>query len=98
MRPAPQETRAVNHIRLSGQNRIEKERVFLWVVLEVRVLDQDNISGGGLEAAPQRSALPSICRVANDNVRDLSQAVFDDVTCPIRRAIIHNDDLEIGNC
>jgi hypothetical protein len=45
---------------LPGEDRLEQQRIFLRVIFQVRVLNDDNVSGSGLEPTGESGALTSI--------------------------------------
>ena len=50
------------------QDRFKKDRVFSWVILQVRVLNDDHVARSCLETSTQRCSLPEIAFLQNDLV------------------------------
>jgi hypothetical protein len=66
MRPASQEPGAEHNVGTILQNRCKKDRVFLWVILQVRVLNDDHVAGSCLETRAQSCSLAKIALLQHE--------------------------------
>src|SRR5579884_1527258 len=86
------ETRTVNHVGAIFQNRLQKPRIFVGIVLQVGVLNENHVAGGFLEAASQSGAfalIGGLIKNADFTAFELSE----NAARVVRTAVIDNDDL-----
>ena len=87
------EARAVHHVGLVFEDRLEQPRILGRVVFEVGVLHDDHVAGRAAEALTQRGALALVVRlVENANVA-LGLQFFKDGARAVGAAIFDDDDL-----
>ena len=92
---AAEEAGSVHDVGLAGEDGPEEDRVFLRVVLEVGVLDDDEIAGRGAHPGPDRRALPQVARLQEDADAVLAVELAEDVAGAVRRAVVHDHDLAL---
>ena len=90
---AAHEARAEHDIRFAVEDGLEQLRVFLRVVLEIGVLHDDEITSGGGKAGAQRGPLALVALVIEDPGDERDDFTAQNLTRPIGRAVIHDDDL-----
>lgn len=70
MRTTAHESGTENDVGLSIQDGLEQARIFLRVILEVGILDENDVARGGSEATTQSCAFASINAMINDAIGD----------------------------
>src|SRR4029077_19836280 len=88
-------TRTENDICFAAQDRLEQARVFLRIIFEVGVLDENDITGSGCETTAQGRALATINAVVNDAIGNWLDIAFQDRAAAVSRTIIYDDDLDV---
>src|SRR5207302_8320466 len=95
MRAFAHEARTENDICFTAQDRLEQARVFLRIVFEVGVLDENDVAGGGGETTAQGRALTAVKAVVNDAIGNRFDIAFQDRAAAVGRTVIHHDDLDV---
>ena len=90
---ASEEPRAVHDVGVSLLDRPEQLRVLARVVLEVRVLDDDDVAGRLLKTRRDRGALSHVLRLQEDPDAVLAVHLAQDVARAVLRAVVDDDDL-----
>ena len=92
---AAEEPGSVDDVGLARENGPEQDGVFLRVVLEVGVLDDDEIARRGAHAGPDGRALPHVARLQEDPDAVLAVELPEDVPRAVLRAVVHDHDLAL---
>ena len=95
VRTPAHESGAENDVGFSVQNWLEQARIFLGVVLEVRILDEDDFARGGGEATAQSCAFPPINAMINDAIGDGLDIAFQNRAAAVSGTVINDDNLNI---
>src|SRR5256885_10970105 len=97
MRTAPHETRTVNNVSLAHDDRLEQERIVLGVVLQICILNNDDLASRRPKSGSKARALALIDLMVKRRVDAISQLFLDHFAGPVRRAIVHQHDLQGGD-
>ena len=89
-----EEARAVDDVGAALADQLDELRKLLRRVLEVGVLDDDEVAGDLLEAAPQRRALAAVLRLEDQLELQLLGQPRQDVARPVLRPVVHDDQLD----
>ena len=92
MRSAAQEPGTKHNIGTILQNRCQKDGVFARVILQVRVLNDDQVARSCLETRTQRCSLAKIALLQHDLMDPPVGFRFKKFPCSIGRSVIHDDD------
>ena len=90
-----QKSRTVDDVGLAFEDGLEQQRVFARVVLEVRVLDDDDIAGGLAEAARHGGALALILRLQEHAHAVVPVELGQNRPRPIPRPVVDDDDFRL---
>jgi hypothetical protein len=93
-----QEPGAVHDVGNAALDGRQELHIVAGVVLEVRVLNENDLATGSLEASPQRRALAGIARLEQDAqpVRIERLPVDQQLSSAIRGAVVNDDDLLVN--
>ena len=67
-----QEPRTINDVGLARKNGLQQEWIFLGIVFQVGVLDQDDVPRGRAKASPQSCALALIRVMKKSGINHVS--------------------------
>ncbi len=82
-----QTSRTIHDLGLPIQNRLDQRRVITRIVLHIRILNDDDISGCMRDRSADRGAFPLVLPVPEQhNIRDLLKSG----ECSIGRTIVHH--------
>ena len=95
MRPAAHEARTKNRVGIPCQDRFEQDRIFVWIVFEIGVLNDNDLAGGGGESGAQGRAFPLIARPIDNLVAEGRDFLTQDVGSSVGRAIVDDNDFDI---
>ena len=95
MRSAAHEPGTKHNIGAVLQDRFKKDRVFFWVILQVRVLNDDHVARSCLETSTQRCSLPEIAFLQYECVNPPGMFPFEKFSCSIGRSVIHNNNFQV---
>jgi len=100
MRSAAQEPGTENNIGMILENRCKKYGVFLWVVLQVGVLNDYCVARSCLETRAQSCSLAKIALLEHELIDPPMWFRFKKFSRSISRSIIHDDDFDVldGRC
>jgi hypothetical protein len=87
---------AVDHVRFTLQNRPYQVWILPRVVLEIGILDEHDVTAGGLESRPHRRSLAPVLRMLDIGEIDLATLakLLEELTGTICRTVIDDDDLD----
>ena len=97
MRVAAREAGAENNVGFAIDDGFEEARVFLRVVFEVGVLDDDGVAGGGRDAAAQGGAFALVDLVVDDFGDEWGNLGAKQVAGAVTRAIVDDDDFLVSH-
>ena len=83
MRPASQEPGAEHHVGTILQNRRKKDGVFLWVILQVRVLNDYYVASSCLETRAQSCSFAKIALLQYELIDPAVRFCFKKFSCSI---------------
>ena len=86
------ETGAEDDIGLAVDDGFEEARVFVGVVFEVGVLDDDSVAGGGSDAGAERGTFTLVDVVVDDFGDERGDFGAEDFAGAVGRAVIDDDD------
>jgi len=92
VRFATHEARAKDHVGLIVENGLDEERIFVGIVFQVGILNDDNVASGKLETFFEGTAFALIFGLEKDNKAGLGLILFNDVPTGVGTVIIDNDD------
>ena len=90
---ASAETRAEDDVRPAGLDRPQQQRVLGRVVLEVRVLDQQDLAPAPPDRRPDRPPLALVRLVEDDPNAFAPVPRLEDLARAVGRGVVHDDDL-----
>ena len=97
MRSAAHEAGAEDGIRFAFFDGAQEQRIFLRVILEVGVLDDNHIAGDGSETGAQGSTFALVDFVVDNLIHQRSDFRAKKVAGAVSGAVVHDDDFFIGN-
>ena len=97
MRSAAQEPGAKHNIGTILQNRCKKDGVFIRVILQVRVLNDDHVACSCLETGAQSCSLTKIALLQHELMNPSVGFRFKKFSRSIGRSVIHDDDFNVLN-
>ena len=93
---AAEKAGSIYDVGLARENGPEQDRVFLRVVLEVGVLDDDEIARRGAYAGPDGRSLPHVLRLKkNAHPRVAGLQFGKKFSRAIRRTVIHTQQFDL---
>ncbi len=92
MRPLTKETGTKNHVGFSFYNGCHQFWIFIGVVFQVGILDNNRISGNMAKARPDSRPFTHIHIMVHYFIHFSFKASFDDLRGTVIRAIIYQDD------
>src|SRR5690348_15394423 len=96
VRPCAEKARAVNHVSLALEKRLQQSRIFRWIVLQVSILNDDEIAGGFLNATAQGRAFAHILRLQKDpDLRMFSLQLGKNFARSVARSVVHAQQFDL---
>jgi hypothetical protein len=96
VRPGAEKTGAIDDVGFILQQRCEKQWVFVRVIFEVGILDDDEIAGRFRNAAAQGRSLTHVFWLEKDTNLGMALAEFDEeLARTILRAVIRADQFKV---
>ena len=97
MRSAAQEPGTKHYISVTFQDRFKKDGILVGVILEVRVLNNDQITRSCMETHSQCCSFPEIAFLQHEFVDPPGRLFSEELSRSIGRSVVHNDDFHISD-
>ena len=96
VRPAAEKTGTVNHVRLPLYQGIQQAGIIRRIVLEIRILNHDKVSGSFLNATPKSCALSHIFRLQkNPQIGVLILQLIQNFAGAVTRPVIYTNEFHL---
>src|SRR6185312_784432 len=83
----------IDHVRAAALDRLDQRGDVGRVVLHVGILDDRNVAVGMRDGSAHRGSLAPVLLTDEDDVVTIGPPGLDEVSRPIRRTVVYDDDL-----
>src|SRR6266542_6067040 len=95
MRSATHEPGTKHNIGTIFQNRCKKYGILLWIILQVRVLNDHEVTCSSLETSAQGCSLTEIAFLQHNLIHPPRRFPFEKFPCSIGRSVVHDDNFHV---